>query len=94
MTFLLEPFCLRIDVAKSSFPRIDWRGARFVVLACEVGAKLIRVRAQVAELQGSVKVFQRQSNQRVCPVEDMPGLIPAESGWMEDRQAREPHSSS
>ena len=60
----------------------------FVAPVPDAQAKLIRLRAQVAELQGSMKVFQRHSNQRVCPVEDMPGLIPAElSGWMEDRQA-------
>ena len=40
------------------------------------------------ELRGSAKVVERRTQQRVCLVLDMPGLIPGElSPWMENRQA-------
>ena len=60
----------------------------FVALVPDAEAELVRLRAQVAEFQGSANVHQRHTKQRICPVEDMPGLIPAElSVWMEDCQA-------
>ena len=50
----------------------------FVALVLDAEAELVRLRAQVAELQGSANVQKRHTKQRICPVKDMPGLIPAE----------------
>ena len=71
-----------------SLEELQLQEKSFVAPVLDAEAELVRFRAQVAELQGSANVQKRHTKQRICPVEDMPGLIPAElSAWMEDRQA-------
>ena len=56
----------------------------FTVPVTDTETELVRLRAQVAELQGLT--IGERPRMRV-PVETMPGLVPAElSTWMEDRQ--------
>ena len=56
----------------------------FTVPVTDTETELVRLRAQVAELQG-LTIGERPRMR--APVETMPGLVPAEfSTWMEDRQ--------
>ena len=76
MRFLSNSFCRGQE--------LQLKENSFVAPVLDAEAELVRLRAQVAELQGSPNVQKRHTKQRICPVEDMPGLIPAElSVWME-----------
>ena len=55
----------------------------FVAPVPDAEAELVRLRAQVAELQGSANVHQRHTKQRICPVEDSQGWFQpsCQLGW-------------